>query len=61
MGCWSVMIKITFIGCFLDLNKLHPKVDVAMAPPTADFKNVRLDIPFKIHASDFASHYNSKS
>jgi hypothetical protein len=54
------MIKTTFIGRSLPLNTLHPRADVAKAPPTAVFKNVRLDIPFNSYASDFVTHYNPK-
>jgi hypothetical protein len=54
-------MKTTLIGRFVDWNRLHPKVDVAIALPTAVFKKFRLVIPFIINASGFATHYNSQS
>jgi hypothetical protein len=47
-GCWSVMMKTTFIGRSFPRNRLQLRADVAKAPPTADLMNVRLDILFAI-------------
>jgi hypothetical protein len=44
-------MKTRFIGCFLVVKRWHPRVDVAIAPPTAAFKNVLLDIPDKVNSS----------